>query len=176
MKYLVFCLPLLFACATASKGTNTVTPDEEITVNFLVQTNFIHCGGAPPPRGGFAREFNPLGENVFYLKNGTTIDHNWENALKISTDESGLDTLKLKPGAYILVHEDKLLSFEAFREKKRNKSTYFEESNNDCFTQWHNTPDYMFTVKSDTNMVITLKQKCFVGFNPCLKYTGPLPN
>jgi hypothetical protein len=177
MKYLVLCLPILFACVTASKGSKSnINLSEKLNVNILMQTNFLHCGGAPPPRGGFPNQFNPLGEQIFYIKSGTTIDHNWQEAIKLSTDENGLDTLQLNAGSYILVHEDKLLSFDAFREKKRNKSTYFEESSTDCFTLWHNTPDFIFNVSADTNLVITLKQKCFVGSNPCLKYTGPLPN
>jgi hypothetical protein len=167
----------LFACVTASKGNNSSnTSDKAVNVHFIMQTNFTYCGGAPPPRGGFSNEFNPLGEQVFYIKSGSTIDHNWQDALKLTTNENGLDSLQLNPGTYLLVQEDKLLSYEAFREKKRNKSTYFEESENDCFTLWHNTPDYIFEVTTDTNLVITLKQKCFVRFNPCLKYKGPLPN
>jgi hypothetical protein len=40
---------------------------------------------------------------------------------------------------------------------------------------WKSTADFTFEVNDETNVSITLSEKCFVGLNPCMEYIGPKP-
>jgi hypothetical protein len=41
---------------------------------------------------------------------------------------------------------------------------------------WKSTPDFTMEIKENKAVKIELKEKCFVGLNPCMEYIGPKPN
>jgi hypothetical protein len=45
----------------------------------------------------------------------------------------------------------------------------------EMLTAWKNTADFTMEVKENSEVKIELKEKCFVGLNPCMEYIGPKP-
>jgi hypothetical protein len=178
MKYISLLSVVLFLLAcTSIQDVNNPNPSGDKDVVLLIQSNRLHCGGAAPPRDGWpAGEMELHAEETFYLKKGLTNDHVWTNAIKVTTDMNGLDTLKLAVGDYMVFREDKILDFAGFRSKNKTADENYKETSQECFKYWHNAADYVISVKSDTTITINLKHKCFTGYNPCIEYTGPLPN
>jgi hypothetical protein len=92
-----------------------------------------------------------------------------------TTDDEGCFKVSLTKGHYYIYSASKLVSFEYFFKQNSQKTYNTKPRDKNCFKKWYNTPEFELTITQDTNITITLYEKCFVGLNPCLQYTGPYP-
>jgi hypothetical protein len=170
MKAINFSLIFLFlslSCASLKKqGTQK-------TGKIVIHKPY--CGGAKPTYEASLGTTVPYANAMFYVKTVMNNDIKKATVAKIITDASGEFKVKLKPGTYILIHEYKTLSLSEFT-NKYNKPVHFQEFVGEKEAKMEfERPDAEFTLNENNSIEITYNSKCFVGLNPLLKYTGPLP-
>ncbi len=165
MKYItIFTLFILTSCSSQK-------------VAVYVETWKPYCGGAKPTpemAKGIRTPFS--NEKVAIYKMSDDLKSFSFNKW-IQLDSTGKWNGKLNLGTYEFYRADKVLSIEEIEKKFRQ-----EDNENYAFVgeeklkTWMATPDFTIEVKENTAIKIELKEKCFVGLNPCMEYTGPKPN
>ena len=164
----------IFTATDDNKGVVMIKEPMDLTFEFLDM--LPHCGGAAPREGVNYPIKSPIrgGDwEVFKVmkdgNRGQLIGH------LLSNDE-GKASYRLQPGHYQLWWKSKTMKFEDFMKTESpdlgNMKAYKDEA---CFREWYKTPDYDFNVVEDSNYVVAYKNRCFVGRNPCMIYTGPPP-
>jgi hypothetical protein len=146
-------------------------------VAISVETWKPYCGGAKPTpemaqgiRTPFANERVAINKMSDDLKSPSTF-LKW-----IQLDSEGKWTGGLKPGTYQIYRADKLLSLEEIEKKYRQQDNeMYAFVGLETLTSWKATPDLSMEVKENSEVKIELKEKCFVGLNPCMEYIGPKP-
>jgi hypothetical protein len=158
---------LLISCASIKKqGT-------ERTGKIVIHKPY--CGGAKPTYEASLGSTSPYANAMFYIKTSMNNDKKSATIAKIITDENGSFKVKLKAGSYVLIHEYKTLSLSEFT-AKYNKPVNFQEFVGEKEAKMeYEKADVEFVVSENNFLEIIYKSKCFVGLNPLLKYTGPLP-
>ncbi len=131
-----------------------------------------YCGGAyPSPEMANGYDY-PYKNQKF----GIVTDSVTRNIIAtFTTDENGNFQVKLDKGHYFIFHLSKLVSFDRFYKEKSKPLKDAQPTDINCFRHWYNTPEAEITITADTSIIITMYEKCFVGLNPCMLYTGPLP-
>lgn len=156
----------LISCASMKKQGPSMTGK--------VSIHQPYCGGAKPTPEVSKGTYSPYKNATFFIK--TKMSNDDKNVVsKITTDDKGEFKTKLNPGTYIVIHEDKALSFEEYVKKYNTPSTnqaYIGEK--DAKTQYE-APDMELVVEENKAIEITYHAKCFVGINRLLKYTGKMP-
>ncbi|CAN0085990.1 unnamed protein product, partial [Chrysoparadoxa australica] len=95
---------------------------------------------------------------------------------KLTSDESGKATYRLKNGTYMLYIEAKEMPFTEFmKDNSPERSKYYSYGDEACFKKWYESPDLTFEVKSDTTILMNYRNNCFTNRHPCLNYDGPYP-
>lgn len=92
----------IVACASTKKqGTE---------FSGKVQIHQPYCGGAKPSPEVAKGTYSPYKSATFLIK--TSMSNDEKNIVaKITTDEKGEFKANLKPGSYVVIHQDKTLSF-----------------------------------------------------------------
>ena len=136
-----------------------------------------YCGGARPTEEQAqgitiaASEmvfsvFEQLGAGQKFIKN-------------ISLDESGNYFGVLKDGYYVLQQVEKSWSTETLKNYYSVSDTInYRYAGEKKIAIWKEQLDYDFEVKKETSKSaynFVLKERCFVGLNPCFEYIGPKP-
>ncbi|MBI2257293.1 MAG: hypothetical protein HYU67_00155 [Flavobacteriia bacterium] len=162
---LLFCV---FGCANGKKIENKHSGQI-----------FIHkpyCGGAKPTpeiSAGFDR---PFSNSKFFIKSEMNNDPKKNTLTKIKTDEEGRFEVNLPNGKYFLIHENKTLDFEKFKEFYTKKGITNTEYIGDKDAKIvYSQADFEIQISENEIIKIIYREKCFVGLNPLLKYIGPLP-
>ena len=145
-------------------------------IQLRVQAFKPYCGGAKP---------TPLqAEGTLYSAAGMTLElfgvdqGDNKKVERIILDDNGLWKGTLKKGQYILKQADKGLSLTALKVKYHlNDTLNYKYIGDKKLDQWTKETDFVFrVVASDTlRKDFVLKEKCFVGLNPCFEYIGPKP-
>jgi hypothetical protein len=161
--FFYFSLLLLTSC-TAQK------------VTVAVEVYKPYCGGAKPTpemAKGIRTPFSNEKVAVFKMSDDLK---SFDFEKWIQLDSLGNWNGKLKTGSYQVFRSDKMLSIEEIQQK-------FRKPDNEMYAfvgikqleSWKATADFTFEIKDETNVSITLSEKCFVGLNPCMEYIGPKP-
>jgi hypothetical protein len=135
-----------------------------------------YCGGAKPTSEMAKGTRTPLSNEkvAIYKLNDQLKSFAFEKWIQL--DSTGKWNGKLKPGNFRVFRADKMLSIEEIQQKFRKPdSEMYAFVGLEQLESWKATPDFTFEVKDETNVSITLSEKCFVGLNPCMEYIGPKP-
>jgi hypothetical protein len=164
MKPFFYLFLLLLTSCTAQK------------VSVFMEVYKPYCGGAKPTpeiAKGIRTPFS--NEKVAIFKMSDDLK-SFEMEKWIQLDSLGNWTGKLKQGTYIVFRSDKMLSIEEIKQKfQKPDSELYAFVGIKQLETWKATADFSFEVKDETNVSITLSEKCFVGLNPCMEYIGPKP-
>lgn len=162
MKPFIFLL-LLTSC-TAQK------------VSIFMEVYKPYCGGAKPTpemAKGIRTPFSNQKAAVFKMSDDLK---SFDFEKWIQLDSLGNWIGKLKHGTYNVFRADKMLSIEEIEKKFRKPDDeMYAFVGIKQLESWKATTDFTFEVKDETNVSITLSEKCFVGLNPCMQYIGPKP-
>ena len=137
-----------------------------------------YCGGARPTeeqeKGVVIAASNRVYDVFDYL-------HNPDKVLKkIELDSNGNCFGEFKVGYYALKQVEKSWSIETLKKYYSvNDTINYRYAGDKKITLWKEQLDYVFEVKKETpknayNFI--LKERCFVGLNPCFEYIGPKPH
>jgi hypothetical protein len=165
MKYLtIIAIFILTSCASQK-------------VAISVETWKPYCGGAKPTPEMAQGTRTPFSNQRIAVTRKNTSDINNPEIVKwITLDSLGKWTGKLNPGIYDLFREDKTRSLEEIQQKYRKlDNEMYAFVGLETLTSWKATPDFSMEVKENSEVKIELKEKCFVGLNPCMEYIGPKP-
>jgi hypothetical protein len=162
---------LVFSCGTKRK--NKAMAEHEIT--GVIQIHQPYCGGARPTEEMMQGTNSPVSETTFYIKKGTTHNRSESVYKTVKTKEDGTFSIRLPQGEYVMLSEQKLLSFEEYKKATEIRSTYMEYLGDDCSRLNHESADFLLKVSKDSSVVFTYKSRCQVGTNPCYRYIGPKP-
>ena len=164
MKPFFYLLLLLLTSCTAQK------------VSVFMGVYKPYCGGAKPTpeiAKGIRTPFS--NEKVAFFKMSNDLK-SFDFEKWIQLDSLGNWNGKLKQGTYIVFRSDKMLTIEEIEKKFRKPDTeMYAFVGIKQLESWKATADFTFEVKDETNVSITLSEKCFVGLNPCMEYIGPKP-
>lgn len=165
LKTLFFILIMMLIASCSS---------QKIEIQVLVFKPY--CGGAKP---------TPIqADGTLYSLAGMKLDlssvdkNNTKKVKQISLDDNGLWKGTLKQGKYILKQADKDQSLSVLKVKFSIDDTLnYKYIGDKKLNQWTKEIDFVFSVvASDTlRKDFVLKEKCFVGLNPCFEYIGPKP-
>lgn len=153
---------------------NNISKKQKITITGTININNPYCGGAAPPPDVANGTLSAYHNSVFYLvlANDTTRTP----FLRFVTSDNGSFEIKVPRNTYWIFHESKMLTFEKFyKQNSENTPPNSVSVDIDCYKEWYNKPDFEFTANTDTSIYVIFYKRCFVGINPCLQYTGPLP-
>jgi hypothetical protein len=164
MKPFFYLFLLLLTSCTAQK------------VSVFMEVYKPYCGGAKPTpeiAKGIRTPFSNEKVAVFKMSDDLK---SFDFEKWIQLDSLGNWTGKLKQGTYIVFRSDKMLSIEEIKQKfQKPDSELYAFVGIKQLETWKATADFSFEVKDETNVSITLSEKCFVGLNPCMEYIGPKP-
>ncbi|MFY7669274.1 MAG: hypothetical protein ACOVQG_11040 [Crocinitomicaceae bacterium] len=164
MKPFFYLFLLLLTSCTAQK------------VSVFMEVYKPYCGGAKPTpeiAKGIRTPFS--NEKVAFFKMSNDLK-SFDFEKWIQLDSLGNWNGKLKQGTYIVFRSDKMLTIEEIEKKFRKPdSELYAFVGIKQLETWKATADFTFEVKDETNVSITLSEKCFVGLNPCMEYIGPKP-
>ncbi len=164
MKPFFYLFLLLLTSCTAQK------------VSVFMEVYKPYCGGAKPTPEMAKGTRTPFSnEKIAVFKMSDDLK-SFEMEKWIQLDSLGNWSGKLKQGNYIVFRSDKMLSIEEIQQKfKKPDSELYAFVGIKQLETWKATADFTFEVKEETNVSITLSEKCFVGLNPCMEYIGPKP-
>lgn len=172
MKVGSLLLVLLFASCAIFKGDKK----KNLTIRGKIEVHKPYCGGAKPTpemEKGFLEAY---ANAKFYVKTSMNNEKNKETILTFTTTESGTYNIKLKKGTYLIIPEDKTMSFEDYKNKYSQPSDKFlQYIGDEAARKIYETADFTLTVEKEGEHNFIHKTKCFAGMNPLVKYVGPSP-
>lgn len=143
-------------------------------VSIFIEVHKPYCGGAKPTPDmakGSSVPFSNEKVAVYKVRGDLSSFYKW-----IQMDSDGKWNGSLKSGNYKIYRTDKTLSIEEIQKKFRKPdSEMYAFVGEEMVKSWKETPDLTFEVKDQASVSITLREKCFVGLNPCMEYVGPKP-
>lgn len=166
--YLLFISSLLFSC----RNTKMIN-EKNYMVSGKVTTTNLYCGGAAPTKEMLERLKKPIPylNKIFYVKNISDNYSEEKIILNFQSDSLGNFRFQLQPGSYAIFLEEQI--------NKPKMSDYKNlELNQSCYQEWQNKPYKTLEIKESNteNLSFRINRKCFIPMdNPCLSYTGPLP-
>jgi hypothetical protein len=191
MRYLIF-LFLVFSFACRQKKVSVkdegimVSPSEvgwEVnmySVSGNVTQSKSYCGGARPT-DAILQEITtpkPLANSIFYIRKGKGNNPASDEYISFKTDENGNFDIKLLPGDYVIIEQNRLDSSYYFSVLKTYSKETDSYSNADtlCMQKWLSGSLAQFTVKDADvkNISWDIHSGCYVNV-PCVHYKGPLP-
>ncbi|MFN5417470.1 MAG: hypothetical protein ACK5B9_10465 [Flavobacteriia bacterium] len=171
MKFFILLSISLLASCAMFKSKNS-----KYQVSGKIEIHKPYCGGAKPTPEIAKGEFEPYANATFYVKTQMNNDKKLETVLKFKTDSKGNYKFKIKKGTYVVVHEDKMLSFEQYKEKYSKPVDQLLEYVGDKEAKEHyERLDFSIDVQGKKDFSYTYQTKCFCGMNPLMKYIGPKP-
>ena len=188
------CLPLLVIGLALSCGgpkelkenqiTHTADDDNQGVVMIKepmdLEFKFIdlmpHCGGAAPMENDVYPKKSPIRGGAWEVFRVNEDGSRGQLLGHLLSNDEGIANYRLQPGHYQLWWRSKTLSFEEFKKQESPDMGKMKSYKDDaCFRTWYETPDYDFKVEEDSTYEVTYTNRCFVGRNPCMIYTGPPP-
>lgn len=171
MKLFFFISLILFSACSIFKNKNG-----KVVVNGKIEIHKPYCGGAKPTPEMAQGTKEPYGNATFYVKTQMNNDKKTQTVLKFKTDKEGNYKFKIKKGTYIVIHEDKVLSFEQYKEKYgKSSDQYLEYIGDQNAKEQYEHLDFSIDIQSKKEYYYAFKTRCFSGLNPLLRYIGPKP-
>ena len=167
--FFLISIVFLISCSLFKKKT-----DDNIVIG-TVKVHKPYCGGARPSPEMEKGTYMPFKNTSFIVKTSMANDPKTNTVATFITDENGEFKINLKPGKYVVIHEDKALPFDKYVLKYNKPTTYMQYVGDKEAKNIYEMYDCQFIVEENKAVEVILKSKCFVGTNFCLKYTGPLP-
>lgn len=162
-------LAVLVTLVSCSTLENIFQKKEKARITVTLQTHQKYCGGARPTPEMEKGTTAAIANGVYYFKNRITQD-----AVKATTDASGLLNLKLEVGDYQVYMGDKIdLTFEEFYAKYKVEKEGYENESEACFRTYYSLPAWEVSINADTTFTLTREIDCYTDGNPCVNYTGP---
>lgn len=148
---------------------------EEILVSGTVTHTSPYCGGIEPSREILEELSTPKPSPgaVIYIRSGIKNEGPVDEIFKVTADINGEWSIKLQPGQYCLVGEDKGPGWV----QPTIQGMYFTYDSG-CWENWIAECDIAFDVVDKPIYVgeLTFHEQCFVGTRcPCVQYDGPDP-
>lgn len=145
-------------------------------VKGKIEIHKPYCGGAKPNEEQLKGYFEPYSNSTFIIKKQMNNDKELETISSFSTNENGEFELKIPKGKYIVIHEDKVLSFDQYIQKLSKTTDKFLKyiGDKDAKMQFESI-DFFLEVEGDKTFQYAFKSRCFSGINPLLRYDGPKP-
>ena len=147
---------------------------KKIKIIGFVEIHHPYCGGASPTPEMEMGYFTAYQNSDFYIV--IKEDSSRTPVAKFTTDERGYFEISLIPDEYSIFGSHKIVAFDEFCRQNGGNDGYNINIGGSCMREWYNSPDFVLNAIKDTTIRITFSSRCFVGTNPCLMYTGPLPN
>lgn len=158
------------SCAVFKKIDNLV----EITGKVEIHTPY--CGGAKPTPEVEKGTLSPYANQLFYVKTVMNNDKGKLTVTTFKTDENGLFSFKVKKGNYVILHEDKVLTFDAYKGKfSTTTERFLKYVGDEAAKQIYESADFALEANESKLMNFKYQSRCFSLMNPLLKYVGPLP-
>jgi hypothetical protein len=98
---------------------------------------------------------------------------NRDDFTKVIANHEGVIEIRLEPGTYGMITEDKMLPYDEFLAQNKVEKLYYQNRSDTCFEEWRNRADFGVELSSDTTQSIKIVRQCYTGINPCIRYTGP---
>jgi hypothetical protein len=136
-----------------------------------------YCGGAKPTPEMAKGTRTPLSNEkvAIYKLNDELKSFVFEKWIQL--DSAGKWNGQLQQGSYEIYRADKVLSIEEIEKKyRKSDNSMYAFVGVEKIKIWKSTPDFTMEIKENKAVKIELKEKCFVGLNPCMEYIGPKPN
>ena len=136
-----------------------------------------YCGGARPTEEQEKGFVIAASNSIFIVFD---LSNNQKKAVKnIKLDSNGNYFGVLKEGRYVLKQVEKSWSTETLKNYYSVSDTInYRYAGEKKIAIWKEQLDYDFEVKKETSKSaynFVLKERCFVGLNPCFEYIGPKP-
>ena len=168
-------LPILASCLIACGSAIKAGPQTGKRVVGLVEVHKRYCGGARPSPEQERGTFKPMPAATFFVVEGEINPASKSAVARFTTNEEGNFEVHLPVGTYSVMHIDKQLPYQTFRQKNAATGQHHQDKEEACFEAWYNSADFVLTVRQDTNVVLTYRSRCHTGTNPCIRYDGPIP-
>ena len=167
---------VVFSSCVLSKNSKTLKASDlnMVIVSGIVQRHTPYCGGAYPPPELENGTLSAITSTKFYIvlkadSSRTPVD-------SFTTSDNGSFQVTLKKNKYSIFSAPKILPFEEFYKQNSGASdSLYSDKGKSCYKNWYNTPELSLNAVRDTFVQIILYSYCFTGDNPCIMYTGPLP-
>ncbi len=174
-KYIVTIVIIALLQVSMVKFSNRKNCKNKVTVTGSAMLHRPYCGGAyPPPELMYGTDSPIKNADFFVVKKGDTLER--KVILKFTTSKEGTFNFKIKTGEYWIFTKDKMQNYTDFYNQNTtnlpNNAVLYQGS---CIRKWYNTPEFELSANRDTTFQIIIYSSCFVGINPCLQYTGPMP-
>lgn len=169
MKFLFVLTLILFSSCIIFKNKKEI-----VVVKGKIEIHKPYCGGKFPTKEESKGFLEPYSNATFYVKKKMNNDPKLETVLTFKTDENGNYEFKIKKGSYIVIHEDKTLSFEDYVKKYNQKTNQFLEYIGDIpAKEVYQQADFSIDIQESKEFNYAYKTRCFVGLNPIMEYIGP---
>ena len=191
MRKLIY-LILFFSVACKQKKVSVtdegilVSPPEAgwevkmYSVSGNVTQSKSYCGGARPT-DAILQEITapkPLANSIFYIRKGKENNPVSDEYISFKTDENVNFEIKLLPGDYVIIEQNRLDSSYYFSVLKTySKATdSYSKADTLCMKKWLSGSLTQFTVKDADvkNINWDIHRSCWTDV-PCIHYSGPLP-
>lgn len=151
---------------------------QKTTLSLSVRTPY--CGGAKPTpemAAGTTRSFGNQRLIIQYQKTNEVNSGKW-NSMEITVDSNGNWKGKIPKKSNIRIFlADQFLSLSELKSKYSLLDTKrYTLKDDDAIELWKSNPIFEKSAKElKKSLQIELLEACFVGLNPCYRYSGPKP-
>lgn len=146
-------------------------------ISVYVEVHKPYCGGAKPTpeiAKGTRTPFSNQKVAIFKSASNKTTPPVFVKFIEL--DSLGKWIGKLKPGSYDFFRAEKTRSISEIEKKHRKPDNeMYAFVGGEKLKIWKETPDFKIEIKENSDLTITLSERCFVGLNPCMEYIGPKP-
>lgn len=168
---------LCFSCKNGKETTADGKQPDENNIHIWVSSTRKICGGArpTPDEEKDARTPKSFANKTLYLKRGT-VNH-FDNPVidSLTSNSEGYINIRLKPGNYILVDENKKnkAAYDAYIAKYKN-SMYHSPVDEVCYKKHFEQADLAFSAPTDSTLYLNYHKRCSWDAR-CTNYSGPYP-
>lgn len=159
------------------------TIKSDISVEITITQTEQYCGGAAPPKE-MLDELNrpkPYVNKTLYIRKDTN-DLDAAILYKLTTDTKGKALVKLKPGRYSIVDENKKdrALYNSLMTKYKEGTERAGPIDQDCLMRYMSTPDFVVIVKKEARRTrakayFNYFHSCNRSGVPCAKFLGHYP-
>ena len=168
---------LVFIIVACSNTKNSIRQNGDSKIVVIAAVHTPYCGGAAPTPEQERGHVSPLSNESFVIKRGSVNLEGEPVILRVVSNDEGRIEFNLPAGEYVLLNNSKGDSFKRFYEQfKKLEGNSVQYGDEKCYREWYEKPELQFTVvEKNHEFAFTRNTRCFVGANPCMRYTGPLP-
>ncbi len=146
-------------------------------VSGMVMLSKEYCGGAAPSQQDMAINSMPqvYRDKTLYVRQGTRNRDGYSVIREFTTDSEGRFSFAVPPGTYCIIDGEQV---EPLDVSKYVSTKFIEVAGDDCLRAWwaECLTTVTLTNADVSGVLMQFHQRCYLEtFNPCLQWTGPLP-